>query len=115
MEPISDPTNWNLPQPTAQPPLNEHGTGQNSNTSQAPQYTPGVPPPNDIPVPPAIASATPAEPMAADTLSEKEWAERVKSVVERTKDDPWQQSKEVTQLRLEYLQKHHGKVFKVNE
>lgn len=50
-------------------------------------------------------------PIAAknDDLIAKEWVDRAKKIVSETKDDPYQQEKEVNKLQKDYLQKRYGK------
>lgn len=45
---------------------------------------------------------------------EKESVKRAKAIIERTKDDPCQQSNELTAFKSEYLQKRYNKVLKNN-
>lgn len=40
---------------------------------------------------------------------EKEWVEKAKSIVSRTKDDPREQSVELTGMKREYIEKRFGK------
>ena len=48
-------------------------------------------------------------------LIEKEWVNKAKQIVERTKEDPHQQSKELTSFKADYLQKRYNKTIKVSE
>ena len=60
------------------------------------------------------ASNTPA--IADDTdLIEKEWVLKAKEIVARTKHDPYQQNKEVEQIKADYLKKRYNKDIKVAE
>ena len=45
-------------------------------------------------------------------LIEKEWVNKAKAIVERTKEDPYKQSEELTMLRADYLQKRYSKTLK---
>jgi hypothetical protein len=45
-------------------------------------------------------------------LIEKEWVHKAKEIVERTKDDPYTQNKQMNEVRAEYLQKRYNKVVK---
>lgn len=59
-------------------------------------------------------AATPS--LADDTdLIEKEWVEKAKQIVNRTKEDPHQQSKELTNFKADYMQKRYNKTIKVTE
>ncbi|HVS58285.1 MAG TPA: hypothetical protein VHD60_00915 [Candidatus Saccharimonadales bacterium] len=124
MEPTSDPINWNLPQPTGQGsdgvpmPPSVSGVSQASSNMSAPDLmrdAGSAVNPYAQPTPIRQEPMMPASSTGASTYNEKQWAEQAKTIVERTKDDPWQQSREIMQLRVEYLQKHHGKTSKVND
>lgn len=54
---------------------------------------------------------TPA--MADDgDLIEKEWVSKVKQVIATTANDPYEQNKQFSQLKADYLQKRYGKTIK---
>jgi len=56
------------------------------------------------------ASNTTVPSMAEDSdLIEKEWVEKAKAIVEKTRRDPFTQSLELNQLKTDYLQKRYGK------
>jgi hypothetical protein len=42
-------------------------------------------------------------------LIEKEWVEKAKAIVEKTRRNPFLQSQELNQFKAEYLQKRYGK------
>lgn len=44
-----------------------------------------------------------------DDLIEKEWVDKAKQIIERTKDDPYRREQEVARLQAEYLNKRYGK------
>jgi len=48
-------------------------------------------------------------------VNEKVWVAKAKQIVERTKEDPSQQSKELGVFKADYLGKRYNKVIKVNE
>lgn len=50
-----------------------------------------------------------------EDLIEKEWVERAKSIVEKTKDDPYKQSEELTLVKADYLKQHYDKEIKVSK
>lgn len=56
---------------------------------------------------PALA-ATPLPGADIDVI-EKEWVEKAKSIVAKTKDDPREQSIELTGMKREYIEKRFGK------
>lgn len=53
-------------------------------------------------------------PLIADDVDviEKEWVDRAKEVVNKTKEDPRQQEKEVSKLQADYLAKRYNKNIK---
>lgn len=73
----------------------------------------------------ATASSTPASqdndaagsPAVADDVDviEKEWVDKAKKIVATTKDNPYQQEKEVSKLQADYLMKRYGKQVKLVE
>lgn len=72
-------------------------------------------------LPSSATSATqaPAVPLTANIpaedvdLIEKEWVNRAKDIVERTKNDPYVQNKEVNKLKAEYTEKRINKKLKL--
>jgi hypothetical protein len=61
----------------------------------------------------ALPSA--AVPLTDDDLIEKEWVNKAKAIVERTRDDPYKQSEELTLVKADYMQKHYNKIIKQNK
>lgn len=49
-----------------------------------------------------------------DEVIEKEWVDKAKKIVDQTKDDPYQQEKEVSKLQADYLKKRYGKDVKLS-
>lgn len=76
---------------------------------------------NDSPVPTApVQSTTNAptdDPLIADDVDviEKEWVDKAKKIVNATKEDPYQQEKEVSKLQADYLMKRYNKQLKLPE
>jgi hypothetical protein len=68
------------------------------------------------PVPPPAASAI-ATPAVADDLDliEKEWVEKAKAIVAKTRSDPYNQNKEMNRFKADYMQKRYGKEIKLDE
>lgn len=63
---------------------------------------------------PAAGSMAPA--MADDSdLIEKEWVHKVKQVVRATAHDPYEQNRQFTKLKADYMQKRYGKSIKLDE
>lgn len=64
-----------------------------------------------------------AEPVTGDTpaiaddvdVLEREWVDKAKAIVEKTKDDPHVQNKEVSVLKADYMKKRYGKDIKLTE
>ena len=120
----------NLPPPVAnQAPV--------SASPEAPQSAPNLVPANGQSAAPAtqlpplpVMSATP-QPVADDVVTtasavvpstaddgdliEKEWVHKAKSIVDRTREDPYVQSKELTEFRADYMQKRYNKTIKLSE
>jgi len=48
-------------------------------------------------------------------LIEKEWVHKAKQIVEKTRDDPYIQSKELTKFKADYMQKRYNKSLKMSE
>lgn len=66
---------------------------------------------------PYAATQSTATPQIADDadLIEKEWVQKAKEIVERTKHDPYQQNKEVERMKADYMQKRYNKDIKLTE
>lgn len=78
-----------------------------------PQAAPVVP--HDAP--PTGVQGMAITPQIADDsdLIEKEWVVKAKQIVERTKDDPHQQNKEMNLMKADYLKKRYNKDIKLSE
>lgn len=50
-----------------------------------------------------------------DDLIEKEWVDKAKRIVEQTREDPHQQSEQLTMVKADYMQKEYNKTIKVNK
>jgi len=50
-----------------------------------------------------------------DDLIEKEWVDKAKRIVEQTREDPHQQSEQLTMVKADYMKKEYNKTIKVNE
>lgn len=48
-------------------------------------------------------------------LIEKEWVNKAKAIVERTRDDPYKQSEQLTVFKADYLKKRYDKTIKVSQ
>src|SRR5690606_9677336 len=59
-------------------------------------------------VQPSVSDDTPLV-AADDDLIEKEWVDKAKQILSKTKDDPYQREQEISRLQQEYLKKRYGK------
>lgn len=91
-----------------------------------PQPVGGMPPSQDASAatqqpsqqPATQNSASPAGQAAtADDgdVIEKEWVLRVRQIIAETAQDPYQQNKQLTELKAEYMQKRYGKTIKLSD
>jgi hypothetical protein len=48
-------------------------------------------------------------------LIEKEWVNKAKAIVEATRDDPYQQSEQLTVFKADYMKKRYDKTIKVSK
>ena len=60
----------------------------------------------------SVSSGNPA--VANDNdLIEKEWIDKAKKIIEQTKDNPYEQEKEVSKLQADYIRTRYGKDVKL--
>jgi len=114
------------PTPEVDPSVAE--TGQPA----APERVPAAPvaPPLAVPVPLPTLPIQPVQSPQADVtattqsasliaddgdLIEKEWVNKAKQIVERTRDDPYKQSEELTGVKADYMKKRYNKTIKLNK
>lgn len=86
--------------------------------------------PNDNPLPPLQGPAMPPTdpsltvpiavggmPSIADDsdLIEKEWVDKAKQIVDRTRHDPFEQNKEINRVKADYLKKRYNKDLSVGD
>ncbi len=87
--------------------------------------------PSNTAVPPVSATAQPVADNNDDVVSttksvkagliedsdliEKEWVDKAKRIVERTREDPHQQSELITEVRADYMKKHYNKTIKTSK
>jgi hypothetical protein len=48
-------------------------------------------------------------------LIEKEWVDKAKRIVERNRDDPYKQSEELTEAKVEFMKKQYNKTIKTDK
>lgn len=69
--------------------------------------------------PTSVASTTSnsTNPVVADDndLIEKEWVAKAKKIIEENREDPHNQSKEITLFKADYMKKRYNKVIEVHE
>lgn len=90
-------------------------------TAGAPAAMPATIPLPYTPIPPSGASngvlstTNSSTSITADDgdLIEKEWVEKAKAIVDRTRDDPHKQSEEITVFRADYMKKRYNKTIKL--
>lgn len=96
---------------------------EKSAATAPPIAMPAIPLPT-LPVTPTTTSKSDVKPTAKSTtptllndtdLIEKEWVDKAKQIVERTRDDPHQQSEELTGLKADYMKTHYDKTIKLNK
>ncbi len=46
---------------------------------------------------------------------EKEWVDKAKRIVQKTKHDPYQQSEQLTALKADYMRQRYNKIIKVEK
>ena len=83
----------------------------------APTPPPPEPPTAVIPLSPADTnSSTATSDLAADDrdIIEKAWIQKARTIVERTRDDPHEQNKEINKVKADYIKKRYNKDIKLN-
>ncbi|MGC1176661.1 MAG: hypothetical protein WA843_01205 [Candidatus Saccharimonadales bacterium] len=125
-----------LPPPVEQAPVAGDGLAEQrpeqaaSGAERGTQVSQAMPPVATIPLPvPPVAAQddTMSNDVAAtstnvvqsaikDTdLIEKEWVHKAKQIVERTRDDPYQQSEQLTGVKADYMKKRYNKTIKLTK
>lgn len=89
----------------------------NSSTQPTTTGLPNTPPPLLNGQASTGVQHSPISPPAADDadLIEKEWVERAKAIVEKTRDDPHEQKREMSKYKADYVKKRYNKDLKVAE
>jgi len=129
-----------LPPPTEQSPVQFEQAPVENAPSINPEVSPGlshesapspsqaVPMPMTIPLPQAPATTTTQDASTTQDdqqvkdskliqdkdLIEKEWVNKAKAIVERTRDDPYKQSEDLTNLKADYMKREFNKTIKLN-
>lgn len=117
-----------LAQGNAMSPQNNQVVGVNSGSVQQPvvpsaSVIPNVAPPIGSAKPESPLSQTPmapatnavASPIVAEDvdLIEKEWVDKAKAIVEKTKTDPYAQNQELHRFKADYMKKRYNKEIKI--
>jgi hypothetical protein len=90
-------------------------TAPSAPVDPAPVTSPVVPLPAMPPatVDPTVTTTQPVAdtPAIADDVDviEKEWVDKAQDVIEKTKDDPYQEEEQIEALQRDYLKKRYGK------
>ncbi len=112
--------------PETAPAASEQAPAAAEKIATQPQFATGALPAIPLSLPATPTPATPQTDVSSTTnsdvsitaddtdLIEKEWVEKAKKIVERTRDDPRQQSDELTAFKADYLQKRYGKIIKLD-
>ena len=110
LEPVEAPA----PQETKKP-----SEGANQNQGQPVQTVPATTPvTTDEPAKTTVKTDDSAgSPAIADDIDviEKEWVDKAKNIVEKNKQDPHKQNKEVSVLKADYMKKRYGKEIKLTD
>lgn len=67
-----------------------------------------------VKIPPRVANDNP-QTAKDEELIERAWVDKAKAIIARTKNDPYEQEKEVGRLQADYLKKRYGKDVKVTD
>lgn len=62
----------------------------------------------------AVPAPQPVNANDSDRI-EKEWVDRAKEVIERTRDDPYEQKKEMSKVKADYVQKRFNKSLRLDD
>lgn len=116
-----------IPGPSSNPEKAPNTAPERAKETQPSQAASGLPVPSPqllqpasgtpAAVPPTSAGGASDDPIIADDVDviEKEWVDKAKKIVNATKEDPYQQEKEVSKLQADYLMKRYNKQVKLSE
>lgn len=91
-----------VPQPVAAAPM------------QPPAASP-MSPPVSAPATAQSASVPVTDEGLDDSALDEEWVHKARAIVEQTQDDPYAESRALSQVKADYLQRRYGKKIKVND
>jgi len=96
-----------------------------SRVVEASQTNDGADAPTILPIPVAITlpvddlttSSISSHPLIAndDDLIEKDWVDKAKEILDKTKDDPYLRGEEVSKLQIDYIKKRYGRELGIAE
>ncbi|MDB5170853.1 MAG: hypothetical protein JWO35_547 [Candidatus Saccharibacteria bacterium] len=135
MNPSSNETGLNLPPPIPEqaPPSAGAPEAAVPKVEQAPIAAERAPtaaqvaPPLNVPMPVPMPANGQQDDVSVTTqgvvqtlpddgdLIEKEWVNKAKAIVARTRDDPYTQSEELTVFKADYMKKRYDKTIKVSK
>jgi hypothetical protein len=127
MNPTNNEAPLQLPKPIEQAPNDERAvsdseTAASSGEVSGSMLSAPMPATIPLPTPPSMPTTSPGSiatqnnPAQAsdDTdLIEKEWVNKAKQIVEQTKDNPYQQSEELTVFKADYMKKRYNRAIKL--
>lgn len=96
----------------------EQASSTGSHGAPAKPYVPGGLPQDPIASsqPPLGHSQVQSPATAADNdLIEKEWVLKAKEIVEKTRDNPYEQQKAIEKFKADYMKKRYNKTIRVTE
>lgn len=112
--PTPEQPQWQGEQGTHEMKRDVSASGAPMNAQEPLQPIPSMPPAQN----PGPQTTTPSDnPAAAEDsdLIEKEWVLKAKTIVEKTRHDPYLENREISKLKADYMQKRYGKQLKVEE
>lgn len=102
--------NQELPSPSAPPPVNPVVVADPTTIAQPASDTTVTSEP-----PQQTSQKTSALPAEDSDLIEKEWVEKAKNIVEKTKNDPYLQNSELSKVKADYVATRFNKQIKTSE
>lgn len=91
------------------------GAGRPAGLPAIPLPVPAASPGVAQPAGSAANQGNPAQASDDADLIEKEWVTKAKQIVERTRNDPYKQSEELTVFKADYMKKRYNRTIKVSQ
>jgi hypothetical protein len=120
MNPSNNNAGMELPPPSEQPSTIPEQSPAENLPMQSPEAMPTVQESSpasiqSVPMPVPTTVPLPANKLLKDKdLIEKEWVNKAKAIVEQTRDDPYKQSEDLTNLKADYMKREFNKTIKLN-